>query len=264
MLKKLTVLGITLLITSILVKSSEAVYLTFTEDISREAENYGKTHPDIFLPQDQTIDIITKTEKKVLEEKHRREYNWWKIARTEWGTVGIPTVGYFNVIDYNVGGFPLASAIILTPFLIKAAAISSLEVNKDKIEQAKEEAKILYWEISTKVGELCMSYAWFFHIPFIVWSSKEFSTGTKYILRFYPEGLEKKEVENVFSFNRESKIGESENAGFFYYIAFPAEDLFREIFLGEEGVELKGNMDLVLITEAGEEVIFPFDLSKIR
>ena len=237
MLKKLTVLGIALLIMSILIKSSGAAYLTFTEDIKTEAENYGKTHPDIFLPQDQTIDIITKTERKILEEKHRREYNWWKIAKTEWGTVGIPTVGYFNVIDYNVGGFPLASAIILTPFLIKAAAISSLEVNKDKIEQAKEEAKILYWEISTKMGELCMSYAWFFHMPFIVWSSKKFPAGTKYILRFYPRGREKKEVESIFSFDRESKISESRNAGFFYYLAFSAEELLTELSFSDEEAE---------------------------
>lgn len=264
MLKKLTALGITLLITSILVKSSEAVYLTFTEDISREAENYGKTHPDIFLPQDQTIDIITKTEKKILEERHRREYNWWKIARTEWGTVGIPTVGYFCAVDRNVGGFPLASAVILTPFLVKAAAISSLKVDKDKIEQAKEEAKIVSWEMSTKEGELCMSYAWFFHIPFIVWSSKKFPAGTKYILRFYPGERENKEVESVFSFGRESKIGESRNAGFFYYIAFPTEGFLTEVSFSDEETELKGNVALVLITQAGEEVIFPFDLSKIR
>lgn len=268
MLKKLTVLGITLLITSILVKSSEAVYFRSEEGLAlqrnEEAENYGKMHPDIFLPQDQTIDIIRKTEKKVLEERDRRIYSWWKIAEMEWGTVGIPTVGYFLTIDYNIGKFPLASAVILTPFLMKAAAVSVSEVEKDKMEQAEEETEIVPWEMGTKQGELSGSCSWLFHIPFIIWSSDKLPGEIRFILRFYPKEREPKEVESVFSFDRESKIGEDVNAGFFHYVAFPAEEFFREVSFSEDGTELKGNITLILITQVGEEVIFPFDLSKMR
>jgi len=112
-----------------------------------------------------------------------------------------------------------------------------------------------------------MSYAWFFHIPFIVWSSKKFPAGNKYILRFYPEGYEglrRKGLESIFSFDRESKVSESRNASFFYYLAFSAEELLPEISFNGEETELKGNMALIIITQVGEEVIFPFDLSKIR
>jgi len=279
MLKKLRGVGIIILLICLLIKPSRAVYWPSEEGLGveriREAENYGKTHLDLMLYEDKDVELLTN--RRILEEKHRRQYNWWKIAKTEWGTVGIPTMMYLGWIDANIKEFPVSSAVILTPFLMAASLVSSVEGSKEKFEEldkeeplfAEEEA--IRAEMGPKYGELVPYYAWSFHMPFVIWSEKKFPVTARYVLRYYPEEyyLEKGEAEAVYVVSRESRISENENAGFFYYVAFPTLKILKledgiGPSLNDQGTEATGLMVLMVITEAGEEWIFPFDLSKIR
>ncbi len=78
---------------------------------------------------------------------------------------------------------------------------------------------------------------------------------------------EKIEAEAVYVTSRESVAGER-SGGFSYYLAFPTEEILYIPTIGdsfnEETSELLGRMVLTIVTNAGEELIFPFDLSEMR
>lgn len=254
---------------------SHAMYLpSMEEDLGQErleeAKNYAFAHPELLMRKDRRVEIVTT--ERILEELYRRLGNWWKIAKSEWGTAGILTLGYFSMLDHNIlAEIPSASAIILTPFLMVVGNTLGVEATKELYEVEKQEEPLLF-EMSYKSGEVTGSYAWFFHIPFIVYSGHSLPPKTKYILRYYPEdylmGIDEKiEAEAVYVTSRESVAGEM-TAGFFYYLAFPTEKILfsptASASFNEETSELLGRLVLTIVTNAGEELIFPFDLSEMR
>jgi len=254
---------------------SQAMYLPSTEEglnqeRLEEAKNYAFAHPEFLMRKDRRVEIITT--ERILEELYRRLGNWWEIAKSEWGTPGILTLGYFSVLDHNIlAEIPSASAIILTPFLLTIANTLGVEATKELYEVEKKEEP-LSSEMSYKSGEVTGSYMWFFHIPFIVYSGHSLPPKTKYILRYYPEdylmGIDEKiETEAVYVTSRESVAGEI-SGGFFYYLAFPTEEILYIPTIGasfnEETSELLGKMVLTIVTNAGQELIFLFNLSEMR
>lgn len=275
MSKKILWMTTTFLIVFILsARYSQAIYLSSTEeDLNQErleeAKNYAFAHPELLMKRNRRLEIVTG--ERILEESDRRLGNWWGIAKSEWGTAGISTLLYFSTLDHNIAKIRLASAIILTPFLLTVANTLGVETSKELYEMEKKEEPLLS-EMSYKSGEVTGNYRWFFHIPFIVYSGRSLPPKTKYILRYYPEdylmGIDEKiEAEAVYVSSRESVVGE-ESVGFFYYLAFPTEAILYIPTIGdsfnEETSELLGEMVLTIVTNAGEELIFPFDLSEMR
>ncbi len=257
------------------IEHSQAMYLpSMDEDLSQErfeeAKEYAFAHPEFLMRRDPMVEIFTN--ERILEEWYRRLGNWWEIAKSEWGTAGISTLGYFSMLDHNIlAEIPSTSAIILTPFLMVVANTLGVEATKELYEIEKKEEPLLS-EMGYKSGEVTSSYIWFFHIPLIVYSDYSLPPETKYILRYYPEDYllgidEKMEAEAVYINSRESLVGE-ESVGFFYYLAFPTEDILfsptASFSSNEEISELLGRMVLMIITKAGEKLVFPFDLSKMR
>lgn len=221
------------------------------------------------MREDRRLEIITN--QRTLEESNRRLGNWWGIAKSEWGTAGISTLGYFSTLDHNIPEIRLASDIILTPLLSVVGNTLGIEALKELYEVEKEEEPLLS-EMSYKSGEATGNHAWFFHVPIIIYSRHSLPPKTKYILRYYPEdylmGIDEKiEAEAVYVTSRESVAGER-SAGFFYYLAFPTEEILYIPTIGdsfnEETSELLGRMVLTIVTNVGEELIFPFDLSEMR
>lgn len=281
MSKKILWTVTTLLIVFILsMEHSQAIYFPSEQGWQERIEegmNYALNHPEFYIRKDQDVEIIT--DKRILEEINKRIDNWWQIARSEWGTMGVPTVVYFALLDDNMLSEWLGScAIILTPFLMVVYGTCATEAVKEKAEKYEqaeyffESSKRRESEKARRIFELTAHYAWMFHIPFIVHSKLPFPPETKYFLRYYPEDYmmgEEVEIraEAVYVSSRESVV-EAESAGFFYYLAFSYEEILglREgsPSFNEDLSELLGRMVLIVVTSVGEELIFPFDLSKMR
>jgi len=260
---------------------SQAMYFPSEQGWQERIEegiNYALNHPEFYIRKDQDVEITT--DKRILEEINKRIDNWWQIARSEWGTMGVPTVVYFALLDDNMLSEWLgSSAIILTPFLFVVCGTCAEEVAKEsaeKWEQAEyffESTKRRESEKARRMFELTAHYTWIFHIPFIVHSKLPFPPETKYFLRYYPEDYvmgvdEEIKAKAVYVSSRESVVPEAESAGFFYYLAFSYEEILglREgsPSFNEDISELLGRMVLTVVTNMGEELIFPFDLSEMR
>ena len=282
MSKKMFGMVTTLLMVLVLfVEHSQAMYYPSVgglgEERAEEANSFAINHPEFFIKEDRDLEIVT--ERRVLEEASRRVNNWWQIAKSEWGTVGVSTALYFAFLDENITEqLEVASAVILTPFLMAVTGNLASEDAAEKIERQGEkgylfeEDEIMSSEMGMKGAELLVGYAWAFYIPFIIDSAYPFPPETKYVLRYYPEdyiyGIDEKiEAEAVYVASRESVVEEM-SAGFFYYLAFPTEETLFGSTSGasfnEETSELLGKMVLTVVTNAGEKVFFPFDLSEMR
>ncbi len=283
MSKKLLWMTTTFLIVFILSGGySQAMYLPSTEeDLNQErleeAKNYAISHPELYIEMERDLEIVTQY--RDLEEVYRRVNNWWQIAKSEWGTGGISTAIYFWMLDENTWDeIRWGSAVILTPFLMAVAGTKKSQIWTERFEGREKEKylfegeEVMMDEMALRDAESAYFYAWFFHIPFIIESAYSFPPETKYFLRYSPEDYvidvdEKIEMEAVYATSRESVVGE-ESAGFFYYVAFPAEKILfspaTSSSFNEETSEFTGKMVLTVVTNVGEELIFPFDLSEMR
>jgi len=282
MFKKLLCMTTTFLIVFILsARYSQAMYFPSAEGLGEErageAKSYAISHPEFFVKEDQDLEMGGQY--KILEEAYRRTGHWWQIVKSEWGTVGVSTAEYFAFLDENmVEKTRWASAVILTPFSMAVGIFVADEVDAERLERQGEkkylfkEEEIELTEMSTKIFELSTLNAWAFYMPFIVYSFYSFPPETKYVLRYYPEDYmggidEKGEAEAVYVAYRESVV-EDTSTGFFYYLAFPTEKILfsptASVSFNEETSEVLGRMVLTVVTNAGEELIFPFNLSEMR
>lgn len=85
------------------------------EERAEEAKSYAISHPEFFVKKERDLEIGGQY--RVLEEAYRRTGHWWQIAKSEWGTVGVPTAEYFAFLDENIAEKTRwASAVILTHF----------------------------------------------------------------------------------------------------------------------------------------------------
>lgn len=264
-------------------RSSQAMYFPsvegegFSHERIQEAESYAVSHPEFFIKEDRDLEMVTQY--RELEEVYRRVNTWWQIARSEWGTVGISTALYFTFLDENIATeTAIASAVILTPFLMVIGGTRAVQIWTEKLEGEEKERylfegeEVMMAEMGQRIAELALYYVWAHYIPFIVHSVYALPPETRYLLRYHPEdylmGIDEKiDVEAAYVTSRESVV-EEESAGFFYYLAFPTEKiLFSPAVSGsfnEETSELSGGMILTVVTNAGEEIIFSFDLSEMR
>ncbi len=283
MSKKLLWMTTTFLIVFILsTRYSQAMYWPSREEglgqeRIEEGESYAINHPELYIEEDGDLEIVTQY--RELEEAYRRVDNWWQIARSEWGTVGISTALYFTFLDENIATeTAIASAVILTPFLMVIGGTRGAQIWTEKLEGEEKERylfegeEVMIAEMGQRIAELALYYVWFHHIPFIVHSVYPLPPETRYLLRYYPEdylmGIDEKiDVEAAYVTSRESVV-EEESAGFFYYLAFPTEEILfnptASVSFNEETSELLGRMILTVVTNAGEELIFSFDLSEMR
>ena len=283
MSKKLLWMTTTFLIVFILsTRYSQAMYWPSREEglgqeRIEEGESYAINHPELYIEEDGDLEIVTQY--RELEEAYRRVDNWWQIARSEWGTVGISTALYFTFLDENIATeTAIASAVILTPFLMAIGVTRAVQIWTEKLEGEEEEKylfegeEVMIAEMGQRIAELALYYVWFHHIPFIVHSVYPLPPETRYLLRYYPEdylmGIDEKiDVEAAYVTSRESVV-EEESAGFFYYLVFPTEEILfnptASVSFNEETSELLGRMILTVVTNAGEELIFSFDLSEMR
>ncbi len=284
MSKKMFGMVTTLLMVLVLfVEHSQAMYFPsvegegFSHERIQEAESYAISHPEFFIEEDRDLEMVTQY--RELEEVYRRVNNWWQIARSEWGTVGISTALYFTFLDENIATeTAIASAVILTPFLMAIGVTRAVQIWTEKLEGEEEEKylfegeEVMIAEMGQRIAELGLYYVWAHYIPFIVHSVYPLPPETRYLLRYYPEdylmGIDEKiEAEAAYVTSRESVV-EEESAGFFYYLVFPTEEILfnptASVSFNEETSELLGRMILTVVTNAGEELIFSFDLSEMR
>lgn len=261
-----------------------------------ELLEYMEDHDIVIEGDDNTIFTSLEAIKREIE---KREQNWQELASQEWGVqVFYATAGFgdLNLLSYPEGtgeeertewrkrqqkaqleGGP---AIVFTPSRTFLAVLGlSREIYGD--EEMRERLKNLEeeWELENSEGETPNHFYLGFILRLPIQECQECSVSLRY---------EDKELEPIFSFQRESKIYYEEELnpwGRQFSMEHKEEwerlkEEWDKLGLGWDGTiatffyfnfrienqdfDPEGTMELWFSTEFGEEAFFDIDLSKMR
>ena len=218
----------------------------------------------------------------IKKEIEKRKKNWEELVTQEWGVRILHTELGFG--DLNLGrhsGFWDAQAIVFTPFRSHVAWLAMLrkafgdEKVREGFEKVRGDLRELDLRELEKVKELektaplCLGFV--VRIPVYQWVLPSFSYLA--LLRY-----ENKELEPIFSHERESKVYYDHKVRHdetykekkeFTELGLSLLDsiatfLYFDFMIEDPDFDPQGEVELYLLTERGTEGVFVFDLSKTR